>query len=831
MFDSDEDFPDDFVLDDQTLALLDKEESRFEESKRVGEPDAEDLPPPAKRQKLDTGPPQDFSILTHSPDDTEYLPDITVCSDDTYKAELQQPIALTPQAKSNLKSALTEAEKRLACLRKQKNELHKDKVRLQEELRHTLSAKLAKEGEVVILRKNIEKIAQDHAAQTAKLRAAKEQSEAKQAQMQKEMKEEAERLTTLFTFKQHEIETSTRKSPWSARSKKTQMAPPATPVPLPLQMQRWNQDGAVVGPSGAVQESPTRPRFGEIVNNERTRKPVVETRNLPSGFQPSASPTRPRVTDFRKGKGETTDSNQRGSLQVQFDSGPPPASLPFGGPQIDSFQTAWDDGPGATAQEDVFMADSNVDINFYSQDDVEMTDGAQDPQIHTTVDEEFEELEPHRWIVDLHRLVLMHMEPTCRMTTFHALLGVSLPIGPKSDAYTSACSRILDALANVPAQEHQAWELAAQAICGALTEMADMLVASNYITSLAALFSQLTQITYTLPAPHQYLLVDNNATNPEDGVSRILTVICSIIQNHISKLESHDTEASELGLLAKESLALLEALCWNTPSDLENRLAFVPRCPSVLTILLDSSRPIWFIFQSTRMLSRFSTRPILFQSLLSFPDIEGQSQDYTRLPHIERMCSLLIDSSRTGDEADGIKRYILTFFAMLSEAHPTAHTIIIESQSVIPSIIVYLYALSAPVWQGDEAMESDPQAASRVIQRMNQTTFLLHHLMFKAEAPFRLRERLEHAPRHYNGLVHLFVVTMGRLSFADVPEWVQEEDKQDLERVAGLAKDLLELLMDAPQMDAIWATYQEGPDEEMEDDEEVEARRLAANVI
>jgi hypothetical protein len=50
---------------------------------------------------------------------------------------------------------------------------------------------------------------------------------------------------------------------------------------------------------------------------------------------------------------------------------------------------------------------------------------------------------------------------------------------------------------------------------------------------------------------------------------------------------------------------------------------------------------------------------------------------------------------------------------MLSEAHPNAHTIIIESQSVIPSIVVYLYGLSAPVWQGDEAMESDPQVASR----------------------------------------------------------------------------------------------------------------------
>jgi hypothetical protein len=91
------------------------------------------------------------------------------------------------------------------------------------------------------------------------------------------------------------------------------------------------------------------------------------------------------------------------------------------------------------------------------------------------------------------------------------------------------------------------------------------------ITSLAALFSQLTQITYTLPAPHPYLLVDN-ATDPDEGrVPRILAVICSIIQDHVSKLENHDTEKSELGLLAKESLTLLEALCWNTPSDLENR--------------------------------------------------------------------------------------------------------------------------------------------------------------------------------------------------------------------------------------------------------------------
>lgn len=179
------------------------------------------------------------------------------------------------------------------------------------------------------------------------------------------------------------------------------MAPLATPVPLPSQMQRWNQSGATAGPSRVVQESPTRPRFGEIANNEYTRKPVVETRNLPSGFQPSASPTKSRVTDLRKGEGKATDLNQRGPLQLQSDSGPPPASLSSGGAQPISFQSARDDGYDATAQGDVFMADSNMDVNFGSQDDVEMTDGAQDLEIHATVDEEFEEMEPHRWIVDV----------------------------------------------------------------------------------------------------------------------------------------------------------------------------------------------------------------------------------------------------------------------------------------------------------------------------------------------------------------------------------------------------------------------------------------------
>ncbi|OAX42279.1 hypothetical protein K503DRAFT_766926 [Rhizopogon vinicolor AM-OR11-026] len=691
-----------------------------------------------------------------------------------------------------------------------------------------LDSKLAKEGEVSNLRRNIEKTAQDHAAQIAKLRAAKDESEARQIQMQKEMREEAERLKTQFTFRQHEIETSTRKSPRALPPKKVPVAASATSIPLPSQMQRWTQNETAAGPSRVVQGSPTRPRFGEIVRNERARKPMAENRSLPSGFQTSASPTRSRVTDAVKGKGKAPDIGKRGSSNVNFDSGPPPALLPVGGTQ--TTQTAQDDVYGDMAQDDTFMADSNMDTNLHPQDDVEMVDGTQDPQLPIPVDEEIEGVAPHKWIMDLHRIVLLHIEPTCRMTTLQALLGVSLPTGPKSDAYTSACSRILDVLARVPSEDSLDWGNAAQTICRALIEMAVVLTASDHTASLAALLSQLTHLVYTLPTPHRYLLVASGTDAEEDGVPRILAVLCSIIQDHVSKLDDHETEKSDLGVLAKESLALLEALCLITPSDLENRLVFVPGSRSVLSTLVGPSRPMWFLFYSTRILYWLSTRPNLFRSLLSFSDTEGQPQDYTKLPHVERMCSLLVDSSRADDEADGIKQHILRFFGLLSMAHPSAHVIIIESQSVIPSITSYLYDLTALVWQGDEALESDPPAASRVIQRMNQTTFLLHHLILRADTDVRLRERLENARGEYNGAIHLFIVAMSRLSFADVPEWVKGKDKQELEKIADLARELLELMVEGPELDAIWATYQE-PDEELEDDEEAEARRLDANEI
>jgi hypothetical protein len=49
-----------------------------------------------------------------------------------------------------------------------------------------------------------------------------------------------------------------------------------------------------------------------------------------------------------------------------------------------------------------------------------------------------------------------------------------------------------------------------------------------------------------------------------------------------------------------------------------------------------------------------------------------------------------------------------------------------------------------------------------------------------------LRLRLHHAPhRAFSGISHMFIVTFGRLSYADPPEWVDAAQRRELEGMAG----------------------------------------------
>ena len=69
----------------------------------------------------------------------------------------------------------------------------------------------------------------------------------------------------------------------------------------------------------------------------------------------------------------------------------------------------------------------------------------------------------------------------------------------------------------------------------------------------------------------------------------------------------------------------------------------------------------------------------------------------------------------------------------------------------------------------------------RAIRKLNQTLFLLHHLVLDTTPTFNLRHKLYSTYyRPFNGLTHMFIVTLGRLCYADLPGWMDEQGRQDL---------------------------------------------------
>ncbi|KIJ18623.1 hypothetical protein PAXINDRAFT_110123 [Paxillus involutus ATCC 200175] len=911
MDDSDDSyFSDDLVLDDQTLAFLDEEESKFK--RNTTSQTQQDVGPPAKRQKTTTTcQPQSAKILYRSGtlDDTEDLPDVSIRHDGTYGLQdpqrpapgsstrpriasgppvvtqagprppstasvsrgsvppvrdrsatgparvvpsqppsrpppstrgirVAQPPAPSqgvsrsqssshPHQRVSERAPTTASDAYVADLLQQIEELRRKNEMTQAEMESTLNAKFVKEGEVTNLRKRLEKTTQEHSAQLAKLKSAKEEADAKHLLLQKQYEADRERLKTEFTFRQLELETSMRKPPGSVRPKKIAQGVTPTSSPVPSQMRFWGQ-GSVAGPSRPAPESPRRPRFGVISDFERPKKgPPADARNLPSGFQTDVP--RSQVVVGNKGKGK----------------GPPPISQaplssPLGSPtrqgsnsqnfQPDVFFAQMDDA----GHIDDFAPPIDVDI----PNDVDMVDEPNPAMAPSPVEEELAMVEAlPNWNSVLHRTILIHVPEGSKVSTLQLLMSASIADTDQAQSYNAALTQILDILASIPNHPGRDFNHLATVICCALCETAKLLATNDLITPLTALLNLLTNLSYTLPSFHAPLV--SQRISEQDETPQLLWVLCKIIRDQLRKLDTAiEQEQPELCSLGKQTLSLLEVIVWKIPDDLEDVLSAIPLSPSVITILLQPNRPQWFLIESTRVLLWLSTRRVLFRSLLSFPESEqagndGKPPDFTHLPQVDLACSLLADTGRRGPEADELKRHIIMFFGMLSNAHPNAYTLLVESQELIPSMVFYLYHLVTPIWDENEVLSNDPQAASRTIRMINHTTLLLHHLVIGEDTTLNLRERLYRAPtKTYSGLIHFFILTFGRLSYANSPYWLDAKDRQRLVQVADIARPLLELVIQGPELDSIWETYQDEAEDNREaamdvDDEEAEARRLA----
>lgn len=238
-----------------------------------------------------------------------------------------------------------------------------------------------------------------------------------------------------------------------------------------------------------------------------------------------------------------------------------------------------------------------------------------------------------------------------------------------------------------------------------------------------------------------------------------LQTICAIIVKVLlpSNTNSKNPEYLDLG---KEVFSLIDAITYSLPEEYQSqlsriirflfhlalhtrRMAVIPQTADVLTTMLSKDQPPSFIENSSRTLSYLSTRVLsrgtpsplyahtfagagIFRSLLSFPEDTLESgRNIVKLPQVDRMCALLIDSSRTSVavrpniffylsivifalQGHSIRASVLTTLISLVLAHEDTLLILSESPFFIPSLVKLLADLSTALWEEDpELTESE----------------------------------------------------------------------------------------------------------------------------
>ncbi|KAJ7076398.1 hypothetical protein B0H15DRAFT_805678 [Mycena belliarum] len=491
-------------------------------------------------------------------------------------------------------------------LQKKIEQLQRENQKFRQDLKAATDAKLAKQGEVTILRKGMEKVAQDHATQVSNLKLAKEESEAKQIALQKEMKAEMERLKTQFIFKQHELESSSRKPPPSVRSKRIAKDFPSTPLAVPSQLRGRDR---ISSGFGFPEQSPIRQR------TVRGSPPGAHARNTPEkpkkalkllGFQNSftdATPVRSRVR--------------------------PEAAMPV---QPSLFaETPFSTSPIPSPQQD---------------NDIKMTaanfgDELAGPEERTGDEIAVDEVQPFNWKAELTRIILTHVFPPNISPTFGILVGLSLPM-EYAERYSQNITRVLEVVAST--SQPKDYETSLLRICQFFISMIEVLNATDLISALAALINLLTSLSCSLPMFTASVLAEDS-----DGFD-IIPILCSVIRNQLIPAK-HGGSA-----LGNEVVGLLEGLCWNVRDDLLGRLARLCNQTDVWMILLDNLQPSWLLHCHSLSFVLTTEDPELSRDLLTISEHavsseHGVAKEAPRLLHIERLCSYLIDTDRKELEA------------------------------------------------------------------------------------------------------------------------------------------------------------------------------------
>lgn len=93
--------------------------------------------------------------------------------------------------------------------------------------------------------------------------------------------------------------------------------------------------------------------------------------------------------------------------------------------------------------------------------------------------------------------------------------------------------------------------------------------------------------------------------------------------------------------------------------------------------------------------------------------------------------------------------------------------------------------------------------AHRITHRAISAHRLLFYLAASPGSRLLLKIKLDKAIRDYLGIFEMFTVAIGRLAFAEPPDWMREADRRTLEDASGPAQTLLAMVLSPEEEDTV----------------------------
>lgn len=154
---------------------------------------------------------------------------------------------------------------------------------------------------------------------------------------------------------------------------------------------------------------------------------------------------------------------------------------------------------------------------------------------------------------------------------------------------------------------------------------------------------------------------------------------------------------------------------------------------------------------------------------------------------------------------------ILSIFHTVSIEDETVLTTLADSKVLIPSLINLLAKDSGMLWNEDSIILYPTEveySTEMVVDRMIPTLHLLHKLIISTNHA-KLAHKLQNNRPSFQ---HMCIVSLGRIAFAQCPDFLGESYKEDLEYLSDVGRDLLTLIISPDEGDMVYLTYNSDDD-------------------